>query len=236
MPLQRKDLETRYLIFQKFALEDQKSYYKSIAQHHRAAASQVNGLRATLALLTGLAAAAAALIVQAYFVPGAICYVNEANPTASFPWYCGVAQQLTGVFIIASITLPAFGAMFGTLADLYQWDRLIMIYKNALQNIEVADAQSPDTTIPDDLTYHAAYMAYAEGTLSVMNDETAQWGQGIRTPEQLEKFLIAAQVRVERTERSIQGKAADILNPKTDTSTPSNTETPPSPETPSSPG
>lgn len=216
MPMQRIDLEARYQLFQKFALDDQRNYYRSVAKRHRNASLQVNRLRALLAFLTGLSAAAAALIVQSAFVPGAICYVNQANPTASSPLQCGILQQLSGIFIIAAITLPAFGAMFSTLADLFQWDRLITIYDAALQNIEVADAQSPDETIPDEVTFRAAFMAYAEGTLSVMSDETAQWGQAIRTPAQLEKYLETAKARVESVERSVQGKAANVVNPPTE--------------------
>jgi hypothetical protein len=74
------------------------------------------------------------------------------------------------------------------LADLYQWDRLVTVYSAALENIEVADARSPDPEM-DDLSYRAALNAYMDGTLSVMRDESAQWGQLIRTPAQIEKFL-----------------------------------------------
>jgi hypothetical protein len=211
MPMLRQDLEARYQLFQQFALDDQRNYYRAITKKYRLAASQVNRLRALLAFLTGLSAAAAALIVQYAFVPGAICYGGADNTTLSFPAQCGLYQQLTGLFTILSIALPAFGAAFSTLADLYQWDRLITIYDAALQNIEVADAQSPDETIPDDVTYRAAFLAYAEGTLSVMSDETAQWGQAIRTPAQLEKYLETARERVETVEKRVQGKAGDVI-------------------------
>jgi hypothetical protein len=226
MPLLRKDLEARYELFEQFALQDQRRYYSSISKRHRTAASQVNRVRAGLSLLTGLAAAAAALIVQSAFVPGAICYVSEANPTASFPPQCGLLQQLTGIFTVMAIALPAFGALFSTLADLYQWDRLITIYDAALQNIEVADAQSPDETVPDDVTYRAAFLAYTEGTLSVMSDETAQWGQAIRTPAQLETYLSRAEERARTAERRVQGKASQVID-SANTSASSDNPTPP---------
>jgi hypothetical protein len=41
------------------------------------------------------------------------------------------------------------------------------------------------------VNYNAALRAFAEGTLSVMRDETAQWGQLIRPPRQIEEFLQA---------------------------------------------
>lgn len=280
MPLPRPDMQARYRMFDYFALSDQRKYYKSISAKHRLAASQVNRLRATLAFLTGFAAAAAALVVQSLFVSGAPCYqlslseaflvevqldaenaefaVTEeataiaaarddaataaatpgatAEPEAFDPVItpqpttvlqltavaareevaiveeevaavsattpvlgCGAWQQAVGVFTIAAIVLPAFGALFSTLADLYQWDRLITIYDAALENIEVADANSPEDIIEEDSTYRAALTAYTEGTLSVMSDETAQFGQAIRTPPQLEQFLEQSRKRAEST-------------------------------------
>lgn len=182
MPLNRADLKVRYEMFDQFALDDQRNYYKATLGKYRLAASQVNRLRAALAFLTGFASAAAALIVQ-----------SKAQS--------GFLLGLTSIFAILAIILPAFGALFSTLADLYQWDRLITIYDAALENIEVADAQSPDDSISDDVTYRAALTAYTEGTLSVMSDESSQWGQAIRTPAQLEKYLADAKKRAEEVSK-----------------------------------
>jgi hypothetical protein len=184
MPLTRTDLKARYELFDKFALKDQKNYYQVTVGRYRAASSQVNRLRAGLAFMTGFSAAAAGLLVQ--------------SGTAQLEW-------LIGIFTVAAIVLPAFGALFSMLADLYQWDRLITIYDAARENIEVADAQSPEDVIADDIMYRAALMAYAEGTLSVMSDETAQWGQAIRTPAQLEKYLDDARIRAERVAKMQEG-------------------------------
>jgi PHP family Zn ribbon phosphoesterase len=86
---------------------------------------------------------------------------------------------------------PAIGAAFTTLADLFQWDRQTQIYDTALENLEVADAQSPLASM-NDIEYQAALNAFSEGTLTVMRDETTQWGQLIRTPESLQKYIDAA--------------------------------------------
>lgn len=188
MPFTRKDLEARYALFQEFALEDQRRYYKNTVKRYRTAAGQVNRWRALMALGTGIAAALASLVVSS----SPQCSIPE--PAAD----CAFTTSLTSLLAIASIVLPAVAALFGTLADLYQWDRMVTIYDEAVQNIEIADAQSPDDGIPDEITYRAALMAYAEGTLSVMHDESAQWGQAIRTPAQIEKFLKEAQERAER--------------------------------------
>jgi len=74
------------------------------------------------------------------------------------------------------------------LADLYQWDRLSAIYDTALQNLEVADAQSPLPAMEDDV-YSASLAAYSEGTLNVMREETAQWGSLIKTPASLDAYV-----------------------------------------------
>src|SRR5690606_16460215 len=102
--------------------------------------------------------------------------------------HCQTMQFLVGFFIAGSIAMPALGAFFNTIADLYQWDRLITIYDAALENIEVADARSPVPQM-DDLHYRASLRAFTEGTLLVMSDETAQWGQSIRVPPQLDEFI-----------------------------------------------
>lgn len=195
MPLSRQDLETRYEIFQQFALEDQRSYYKSTARRYRTAASQVNFIRALLALLTGVASAMATLFISA----NPTCAATDAPPE------CGGLITFTSILAILSIILPALAALFGTLADLYQWDRLVKIYDEAILNIEVADAQSPDAEIDDEVKYRAAYMTYTEGTLLVMNDESSQWGQAIRTPAQVEAYLVKAQLRAQQVSAQYQG-------------------------------
>lgn len=222
MPLSRKDLELRYYIFDKFALDDQRNYYNSVRQRHRRAANQVNRLRALLAVLTGVAAAAAALLVATSFGTGGACH--EAT-VGQLPDWCIRTQVVINILTVLAIILPAFAAMFNTLADLYQWNRLIAIYKEASENIELADAQFSNDVQPDEARYRAALMAYAEGTLSVMSDETAQWGQSIRTPPQLEQFLRTAERRADQAARAVvQQQGGDTSSAS---STDSMTLTPP---------
>ncbi len=198
MPLSRQDLETRYEIFQKFALEDQRNYYKSTVRRYRNAAGQVNFIRALLALLTGVASALATYFISAH----PTCAATDAPPE------CGGLITLTSTLAILSIILPALAALFGTLADLYQWDRLTKIYDEAVLNIELADAQSPEIEITNDIEYRAAYLAYTEGTLSVMHDESSQWGQAIRTPAQIEEYLAKAQARAQQVSTQHQAGPA----------------------------
>lgn len=188
----REDLEVRYRLFETFALDDQRNYYSSTLAKHRAAASQVNRYRAMLAFFTGVCAAAAGFLVQSYFVTGARCTLP-----GPVPGECGAVQGLVSALIVLAVVLPALGTFFTTLADLYQWDRMITIYDAALENIEVADALSPLPEM-DDTVYRASVRAFAEGTLLVMADETAQWGQSVRTPQQLDTFI---QQEIERARR-----------------------------------
>lgn len=212
----RKRQEASYELFEKFMLEDQRQYYQDAVERNRLAASQVNRIRATFALLTGLASALAGLIVL--LTPGTCqstqllsalsqtgvqvtidstpeAFAAPSTPTngqtsasAAQQTNCGVVNVVVVLMLIIAVVAPALGGAFGTLADLFQWDRLVSIYDTALENLEVADAKSPLTDM-EDIEYLASLKAYTEGTLSVMRDETAQWGQVIRTPESIQRFI-----------------------------------------------
>ena len=205
----KKTLDALYRVFQQFALEDQRKYYRSSVTRYRKAADQVNQFRAIFALVAGLAAAAAGLIVgvtatdancrldfvsaSSQIAPavtpdstdltGSIARAEAPSPSSCF----NVRALVFGLVILATVS-PAIAAAFATLADVYQWDRVITVYDAALDNLEVADAQSPLPEM-DDLVYRASLRAFAEGTLTVMRDETAQWGQLPKPPERLEKFI-----------------------------------------------
>jgi predicted PurR-regulated permease PerM len=180
----RADLETRYQMFNHFMLNDQRNYYNKTLDRHRTAVQQVNRWRAICALCTGLSAALAGLIVQVYFTNSAMC----AAPTSDSAATCTALGVLVTILVMLSVVMPALGAFFSSLADLYQWDRMITIYDSAVENIEFADAQSPMAEM-DDAVYRQSINAFVEGTLLVMSDETAQWGQSIRTPPQVADFV-----------------------------------------------
>ena len=110
---------------------------------------------------------------------------------------CDLIQSIVNVLMIMAVVTPAIGGAFTTLASLYQWDRSVSLYEGALENLEVADSQSPLEDM-DDLTYKAALRAYIENTLRVMAEETAQWGQSVRTPPQLEAFVEEEKQKAQR--------------------------------------
>lgn len=195
--LTRADMQARYRLFDRFALKDQKAYYDSTVARYRKSATQVNRYRAGFAFLTGFSAAAAGLIVQTSFTDGAPCGALAQNP----PGYCGALEIATGILAVLAIIFPVLGGAFSMLADLYQWDKLITIYEGALVNMEVADALSPTESMDDNTVYRASMRAFAEGALTVMNDETAQWGQSVRTPPQLEQFIEEERQKVARRQR-----------------------------------
>jgi hypothetical protein len=222
-PFDRKHMEALYEVFRVAALEDQRLYYQRTVERNRKAASQVNRLRAFFALLTGLASALAGLIV-AYAVAGdelgrcdiaALAAISAQSTVQIQPtptpeeteaiaagtgapiFNCDLVNTAVPLLVIVAVVAPALGGAFTTLADLYQWDRLITVYDVAAENLEVADAQSPLPSMDDDLVYRAALRAYAEGTLTVMRDETAQWGQLIKTPATLEAYIVQERAKAE---------------------------------------
>lgn len=212
--LNRQHLEALYEVFKVVALEDQRQYYRFRLARCRKAAGQVNFLRALFSLFTGLASALAGLLIATAaggslvndcaldrLVPiatnaaaeagvditAAAASVNAANADLD----CTLINVVVPLLLVVAVVAPALGAAFTTLADLFQWDRQTQIYDTALENLEVADAQSPLGAM-NDIEYRAALNAFAEGTLTVMRDETTQWGQLIRTPESLQKYIDAA--------------------------------------------
>ncbi len=202
MPMTREDLEVRYNLFNQFALQDQKKYYKRAMSEHRKAAAQVNRLRAFLSLLTGISAAIAGYVVQTRFLGKESC-----TAIRNIPADCGTWEAVVIVLTVMAIVLPTVGALFSTLSDLFQWDKMISIYKSATENLEIADAQSPSPAMPDDVYFRASLRAFVEGTLNVMSDETAQWGQSIRTPAQIENFI---NEEVEKANRRMTGTTGSL--------------------------
>lgn len=180
--LTRKDLEARYILFEYFALRDQRNYYQRTINKYDVSAGQVNRIRASISLATGFSAAFAGLLAAIWFTTGSYCYLDS---TAD---WCSEASIAVNTLIILSVALPALGGFFNTLADLFQWDKQISIYQNALENIEVADAHSPLGEM-DDEHFLASMLAYTEGTLQVMSDESTQWGQSIRTPKGIQAYI-----------------------------------------------
>lgn len=210
----RERLEALYEVFKVVALEDQRRYYRYRIDRCRRAAGQVNLLRAFFALLTGLASALAGLIIATAAGTSLVsqCALDRLTPIAASAAAgatldvaataanisavtadldCSLVNVVVPLLLVVAVVAPAVGAAFTTLADVFQWDRQTQIYDTALENLEVADAQSPLTAM-NDIEYQAALNAFSEGTLTVMRDETTQWGQLIRTPESLQKYIDAA--------------------------------------------
>lgn len=173
-PMTEADLRLRYTFFQRTTVSDQIKYYNATADRNQTAVRQVNQIRASLALLTGLASSLSAILVQ---LIGENSQINQELLN-------GVVQILT----IMAVALPAVAAAFNTLADLYQWDRTKNIYKVAEQTLGYAVALEPNTDekVED---YSTALIAHAEAALAVMRDEQAQWGQNIRTPGEIDTFI-----------------------------------------------
>ena len=208
MPInERKYNEALNVLFEYFALKDQRDFYIHRVKQNRTAASQVNRLRAFFSFLAGVASAMAGLIVVTSFPQGMDCSVAaDVNS-------CNLSLFIVSALVVVSVVSPAIGAAFTTLADLFQWDRQVDVYNAALNNINKADALSPLAEMPDDI-YKLSLQAFTLGTLSVMNDEQAQWGQLIRTPQSLEKFIEDSKRRSDQTIAAAGGAApSEETNP-----------------------
>ncbi len=195
MPIpDRKQMETQYAIFNRFMLQDQRSYYKSALERYDNAGAQVNRWRAIFSLLTGVASALAGVLVNSLS--------NNGVPNDT-------VHLIVSLLLIVAVVAPALGGAFGTLSDLFQWDRLMTIYKTAEENVIVAEALAPDLEMPDG-EYWAALQAFTEGTLTVMRDETAQWGQLIRDPEQIRDFIEKARKRATQQMNAVPAVASEL--------------------------
>jgi hypothetical protein len=208
----REYMETLHRLFNKFALEDQQNYNQFRLTRSRRAANQVGKLRAICSLLAGLAAAIAGFVVQSYLADGPCA--AAAGSAAANAASCGGLQFLVGVLLFVAIIAPALGGTLGTLADLFQWDTLVTIYDATRERLVVAHARSPIPEM-DDLTYLASLRAFAEGTLGVMRDETAQWGQLIRAPEQIDKFIEEEKAKAAQALATAPGNVAPTATPAT---------------------
>ncbi len=211
--IDREYLETLYKVFDKFALDDQRAFYEHTITKSRLASSQVNRLRALCSLLTGIVSAAASLIVQANFVGEGKCTLASSAGAGT----CGGLQLLVFLLLGLAIIVPAVGGALHTLADLFQWDKLVTVYDASLSSLEVAAAGAPVLEM-DDQTYQANLQKFIVATLGVMHDESAQWGQLIRTPDQIQQFLQGAQTK------AVQAAALPGVHPADTTSTQGTTE------------
>lgn len=172
----RKRMEVLNAIFERFALEDQQNYYRKRIMRSRKAFRQVNTIRAGLAFMGGLASA----------VVGLLAALNNESVT------------LVTIFIAIAVLAPAAATAFASYASLFDYERMITIYEKALDNIYLADALSP---LPDmsDAEYYMYLQAFADATLDIMFEETAQFGNLVRSSQQIDDFLQKSRERATTT-------------------------------------
>ena len=203
---ERELLRAKYILFNRYALEDQRAYYNRTLDRNRKSASQVNFIRASFALLTIVVAGIATYLVQTRFV-------NDACPSnlTVLEGDCAIWRNIVNLLLLLSIIFPALGAFFNMLADLFQWDRLVQIYDEAVKSLEIPDALSPDEEMPDDI-YRASLDVFASTTLGVMRDESGQWGQLIGTPENLAAYKQRTLEAYQQLEKERLGENAPGLS------------------------
>jgi hypothetical protein len=158
-------------VFEKYALNDQISYYQKKTQRSRQAFSQVNILRAVFAFLGGLASAVVAASTSA-------------------------PEEVVTAFVAVAIVAPALATAIATYSSVYDWERLTKIYRDALNNVYLADALSPRDEMTDE-EYYMYLTAYSDAVLDIMHEETAQFGNMIRSSQQIQDFLDKSRQRAQ---------------------------------------
>lgn len=93
--VKKEDLRLRFEAFQQFALEDQGRFYRRERARSLNAERGINRIRATIALITGIAAAIAAALGQTYFVEGASCQATQVVTAQAI-----VAESPEGIEIL----------------------------------------------------------------------------------------------------------------------------------------
>lgn len=171
----RERMEIISEIFDRFAVKDQQSYYLRTINKNRASGKQVNFARAFLAFLGG---AASALV-------GTLASAGNDNSVE------------IGILVLVAVIAPALGAAFASLLSLYQWERMTAVYEDALNNVYVADALSPVAELADDKEYYDSLMAFVDATLDIMREETSQFGNLLKSSEQISEFLSKSKERSE---------------------------------------
>jgi len=207
----REDMFARYYVFDRFALDDQRTYYKLRKEEYRKASVQINRFKALFSALTGISAALAVFVLTIGGFTGDGTCSAAVRPDSCLP-----AQTVASFLAICSIVLPGIASFFSMLADLFQWDRFADIYEAAANNLERADAQLTDPEmIPDETFFRAAYTAYVSGTLEVMTSETSQWGQVSTTVPSIESFIEAQRQKDERNQNRFNpnSKTSTGINP-----------------------
>jgi hypothetical protein len=180
-------------IFERFALKDQQAYYKDTLEKNRESAQQVNIYRATLALAGGIASA----------LVGVLAAMGNTG---------GLELSL---LVSIAIIAPALGAALASLNTLFQWERLATVYHDAFRSLHVTDALSPPDDIQKDEDYHMYFQAFVDATLEVMHEETGQFGNLIKSPEQTNEFLRRARERADQVQHqaTLLGQPIDPDSP-----------------------
>jgi hypothetical protein len=173
-PPSRNRMEVLNQIFDELALKDQQAYYRKKIDRNRRAAGQVNMLRAGAAFVGGVASAAIALVAA-----------NGTN-----------GGTLIDILVLLAVISPGIGAAFASLNSIFEWDRLVAVYKKALESIYLTDAVSPIVSM-DDMTYFTHLRAYSDAALDVMREETGQFGNLVRSSQQIQDFLEKSRQRAE---------------------------------------
>lgn len=167
----RERMKALNAIFENHALNDQISFYQKKSQRSRRAFYQSNTMRAIFAFLGGLASAIVAALSNA-------------------------PEEVVTAFVMVAIIAPALATAVATYSSVYDWERLAKIYRDALNNVYLADALSPREEMTDE-EFYMYLTAYTDAVLDIMHEETAQFGNMIRSSQQIQDFLDKSRQRAQ---------------------------------------
>jgi len=170
----REYVRALYLMFDRFVHQDQQTYYRIAINRYRAASNTTSQYRVLSTLLSALAFTLVGLLVA--INPGQ-CITG--TPTGD----CGLTQAVVIAAILISGTAAGLSLLFTSMIETYQHARMIELYEHSSEEMQTANALSPDFEM-DDAAFLRSFTQAAEATLSVMEVETAQWGALSRDPEQ----------------------------------------------------
>jgi hypothetical protein len=101
---------------------------------------------------------------------------------------CDLIQGVVNFLMVMAVVTSSITVIFTMLYSIYQWDRFAGIYESSLNNLDVLDSYSPVGMLSN-RAYRDTLSIYAVNVLSGMREFAAQWGQPIRTAEEIQSLM-----------------------------------------------
>jgi hypothetical protein len=178
--------EVLYDLFRKNYFDDQVDYYQKTRLRYERLSKFVDNRRLMASALTILFSALVSL--TAGFLASRASCSPGATPTPDS--ICTAGEWFVLALVVLTAILPGFGWLLSTLLELYQWTRFTELYESAQNNLQYVESSiSPDPLMNDE-EFVASVRDFANNSIKVLVDESAQWGQLNRTPLDINQRLV----------------------------------------------